>query len=99
MWEPVAANVEVVTDSIRDITAKGIVTADGTERAVDTIVVVTGFHVIDSPSYKLVHGRDGRELLDAFQEHGAYMGTTAHGFPNHFVPAPTPASVTRHSCT
>ena len=32
-----------------------------------------------------MHGVGGRELLDAFEEHGAYLGTTAHGFPNLFV--------------
>lgn len=80
-----AANVEVVTDGIRAITPTGLVANDGTERPVDTIVLATGFHVIDSPSYRLVHGVGGRDLLDAFDEHGAYLGTTAHGFPNMFV--------------
>jgi cyclohexanone monooxygenase len=78
-------NVDVITDGIREVTASSIVTKDGVERPVDTIVMATGFHVTDSPSYRLVHGIGGRDLLDAFEEHGAYLGTTAHGFPNLFV--------------
>jgi len=36
-------NVELVTDAIARVTPAGIVTADGTERAVDLLVCATGF--------------------------------------------------------
>jgi cation diffusion facilitator CzcD-associated flavoprotein CzcO len=78
-------NVDVVTAGVAEVRAHAIVDTDGIERPVDTIVLATGFHVTDSPTYQLIHGKDGRTLLDAFDDHGAYLGTTAHGFPNLFV--------------
>src|SRR5262249_13457504 len=63
-WYPALAqpNVELVTDSITQVTKKGIITADGTEREVDAISLGTGFHVTDPPLGALVHGRRGRSL-------------------------------------
>ncbi len=57
-WYPALAqpNVEVVTDGIREVRPHSIVTADGTEREVDTIVFGTGFHVTDIP----IAGHDPR---------------------------------------
>jgi cyclohexanone monooxygenase len=78
-------NAAVITDGIAEVTPTGIVANDGTERPVDTIVLATGFHVTDSPSFRLVHGVGGRDLLDGFMDYGAYLGTTASGFPNLFV--------------
>ncbi len=78
-------DVDVITDRIASVTPAGIVNAGGVEHPVDTIVLATGFSVVDSPSYRLVHGRHGRPLLDKFAQQGAYLGTTAHGFPNLFV--------------
>lgn len=79
-------NVEVVTDTISAITPRGIVTADGTERAVDTIVLGTGFHVTDMPIAAWVRGREGRTLDDVWQgSPQAYLGTTVTGFPNLFM--------------
>jgi cation diffusion facilitator CzcD-associated flavoprotein CzcO len=81
------SNVEVVTDSIAAITPRGIVTADGVEREVDTIILGTGFHVTDMPVAKWVHGRrDGRTLEDVWRgSPQAYLGTTVAGFPNLFM--------------
>ncbi|MGH2841147.1 MAG: flavin-containing monooxygenase, partial [Solirubrobacteraceae bacterium] len=80
-------NVEVVTDRITEIRARSIVTADGAERAVDTIILGTGFRVTDPPTAALVRGRDGRTLarraLDGDSVE-AYLGTTIAGFPNLF---------------
>jgi cation diffusion facilitator CzcD-associated flavoprotein CzcO len=79
-------NVELVTDGIREIRERSIVTADGTEREVDTIIFGTGFHVTDAPIAARVHGRDGRSLAEHWSETGAqaYLGTTVTGFPNLF---------------
>src|SRR5262245_11051395 len=41
-------NVEVVTEPIREMTRRGVMTADGREHEVDTIIFGTGFHVTDS---------------------------------------------------
>ena len=79
-------NVEVVTDSIAAITPRGIVTADGAEREVDTIILGTGFHVSDKPVAEWLHGRGGRTLSDVWQgSPQAYLGTTIAGFPNLFM--------------
>ena len=79
-------NVEVVTDSIAAITPRGVVTADGAEREVDTIILGTGFHVTDMPVAEWVHGRGGRTLNDLWQgSPQAYLGSTVAGFPNLFL--------------
>ncbi|UMG93529.1 NAD(P)/FAD-dependent oxidoreductase [Nocardioides sp. TF02-7] len=87
-WYPALAadDVDLVTDPIARVTADAVVTADGTERPVDVIVVATGFHVTDPPIAAHVTGRDGRTLADHWADHGmaAYKGTTVHGFPNYF---------------
>jgi cyclohexanone monooxygenase len=82
-----AQNVELVTDAITRVTPTGIVTADGTERPVDVIVVATGFHTTDLPIAERIHGRGGASLADTWAGAGmnAYKGTTVHGFPNLFV--------------
>jgi cyclohexanone monooxygenase len=79
-------HVDLVTDGIREITPTGIVTADGTEREVDAIIVATGFYTTEQPIAEHVKGRDGRTLADAWREGGmaAYKGTTIAGFPNLF---------------
>lgn len=77
-------NVELVTDPIQRVGAHSITTADGTERPIDVLIVCTGFHVTDSPTFELVHGRDGESLADKWRREGmsAHKGTTVHGFPN-----------------
>jgi cation diffusion facilitator CzcD-associated flavoprotein CzcO len=80
------ANVEVVDSGIREVRAHSIVTEDGSEREVDTIIFGTGFHVTDQPLIDRVRGRDGRLLAEHW--HGtmaAFNGTTITGFPNLFV--------------
>ena len=79
-------HVDLVTDPIEKVTGHSVITADGTEREVDVLVVATGFHTTDQPIAHRVHGRDGRSLADAWAETGmqAYKGTTVHGFPNYF---------------
>jgi cation diffusion facilitator CzcD-associated flavoprotein CzcO/pimeloyl-ACP methyl ester carboxylesterase len=82
-----AENVELVTDAIREVRPRSIVTADGVEREVDTIVMATGFRVTNHPVFERVHGRDGRSVTETWRETGAqaYLGTTVAGFPNMFV--------------
>jgi cation diffusion facilitator CzcD-associated flavoprotein CzcO len=79
-------NVEVVTDSIRAIGPHTIVTADGTEREIDTIILGTGFHVTDMPVAEWVRGREGRTLAEKWQgSPQAFLGSTIAGFPNLFL--------------
>ncbi|MEV0030753.1 NAD(P)/FAD-dependent oxidoreductase [Nocardia sp. NPDC050793] len=79
-------NVDVVTDGIREIRAGSIVTEDGTEREIDALIVATGFHVTDSPTYETITGRDGRTLSEVFDEIGqqGYKGSAVANFPNMF---------------
>ncbi|MBO0855623.1 MAG: NAD(P)/FAD-dependent oxidoreductase, partial [Nocardia sp.] len=79
-------NVDVVTDDITEVRENSVVTADGTEREVDAIIVATGFHVTDSPAYETVTGRDGRSLTEVFDEVGqqGYKGSVVRNFPNMF---------------
>ncbi len=85
-WYPMLAqdNVELVTDGIAEIRENSIVGTDGTVREVDAIVVATGFHVTDSPTYQRIVGADGLTLSQVWATHGqqAYLGSTVHGFPN-----------------
>jgi cation diffusion facilitator CzcD-associated flavoprotein CzcO len=87
-WYPAfnRPNVELVTQSIERITSDSVVTADGRERAVDTIVLATGFDATKYLSVVDVTGRDDRRLDDAWSEGAqAYLGITTAGFPNLFM--------------
>jgi cation diffusion facilitator CzcD-associated flavoprotein CzcO len=79
-------NVEVVTDGIREVTARGIIANDGVERPVDAIVFGTGFDVHDYLGRLSVTGRDGEDLGARWAREGAkgYLGTVVSGFPNLF---------------
>ncbi|MCB0996765.1 MAG: NAD(P)/FAD-dependent oxidoreductase [Acidimicrobiales bacterium] len=79
-------NLELVTDHIARITPGGVVTEDGTERAVDTIILATGFAATKYLSAIDVVGRDGRTIDDAWNDGAqAYLGITTAGFPNLFM--------------
>src|SRR5215211_4085235 len=87
-WYPALAkpNVELVTHAITEVRERSIVSADGSERKVDTIIFGTGFKVTDMPSGHWVRGRGGRKLVEAWDgSPRAHLGTTIAGFPNLFV--------------
>jgi cation diffusion facilitator CzcD-associated flavoprotein CzcO len=87
-WYPTfnRPNVELITEPVERITAEGVVTADGVCRAVDTIIMATGFQTTKYLSAIEVTGRDGRDLGDEWREGAhAYLGITAAGFPNLFM--------------
>ena len=77
---------ELITDGIARVTRGGIVTADGTERAVDAIVLATGFHVTDSFNYLDLKGAHGEDLVDRWRREGiaAHRGITVADVPNLF---------------
>jgi len=80
------SNVEVITDRIREVRANSIVTEDGQEHEIDTIICGTGFHVTNAHLPQYIHGRDGRSLADHWHAgSSAYFGTTISGFPNLFL--------------
>jgi cation diffusion facilitator CzcD-associated flavoprotein CzcO len=80
------SNVELVTDPIEKVTPRGVVTADGREREVDTILLATGFDTQKYVSVIDVVGRDGLEIDEAWEKGPeAYFGVTTSGFPNLFI--------------
>ncbi|MEO9139165.1 MAG: NAD(P)/FAD-dependent oxidoreductase [Jatrophihabitans sp.] len=85
-WYPMLAkdHVDLVTDGIAEIRGNAIVSTDGTVREVDAIIVATGFHVTDSPTFERIVGKDGRSLASVWSETGqqAYKGAAVAGFPN-----------------
>jgi cation diffusion facilitator CzcD-associated flavoprotein CzcO len=79
-------NVELVTEPIERITEHGIVTVDGVERTVDTLILATGFKTTKYLSAIEVTGHAGLRLDDAWAEGAhAYLGITTAGFPNLFM--------------
>jgi cation diffusion facilitator CzcD-associated flavoprotein CzcO len=80
-------NVDVVTEKIVRIMPNAVVTADGVEHEVDTIIFGTGFTVGASVGHSVpITGRDGVPLAgwDGNSAEG-FLGTTFAGFPNLFV--------------
>ncbi len=79
-------NLELVTEPIREITARAVVTANGQFREVDTIILATGFAATKYLSAIDVVGCGGRRIEDAWGDGAvAYLGMTTTGFPNLFM--------------
>ena len=79
------ANVDVITDDIAEVREHAVVTADGVEHEVDTIVFGTGFDVPPRGADRVI-GRDGRSVIDVYDERPrSYNGTCLVGFPNLFT--------------
>lgn len=87
-WYPAISqlNVELVTDHIDEITETGVVTKDGYERKVDTIIHGTGFAATELLAPMEITGLRGKKLSTAWKNGAeAYMGMSTHGFPNLFM--------------
>jgi len=81
-----ADNVELVPRPVASVTRTGVVDADGVERAVDAIVMATGFQPANYLARLPIVGRDGRTLQQYWAgEPHAYLGITVPGFPNFFM--------------
>lgn len=79
-------NLELVTEPIARITQDAVVTEDGRERVVDTLVLATGFSATKYLSALDVTGRGGQSINDAWKDGAsAYLGITTTGFPNLFM--------------
>jgi cation diffusion facilitator CzcD-associated flavoprotein CzcO len=87
-WYPTfnRPNVALVTDPIARITSDSIITAAGTERKTEVIVLATGFETTKFLSAIPIHGRNNT-LLNAAWADGAsaYLGITTPRFPNLFM--------------
>jgi cation diffusion facilitator CzcD-associated flavoprotein CzcO len=87
-WYPAltSPNVEVVPHAVTKVTPKGIVSADGAERAADTLILGTGFTITDLPIARRIVGRDGRTLDEVWGgSPTGHLGTVVSGFPNLFM--------------
>jgi cation diffusion facilitator CzcD-associated flavoprotein CzcO len=79
-------NVELIPRAVQSVTPTGIVDADGVERAVDVIVMATGFRATEYLARLRVVGRGGRTLAEHWAgEPRAYLGITVPGFPNFYM--------------
>jgi 4-hydroxyacetophenone monooxygenase len=79
--------VELVDDSITRIEGNKIITADGSEREADVLVMATGFDVLRVINTYETVGRSGRTLREAWEDDNAkaYVGTVVPDFPNFFI--------------
>jgi cation diffusion facilitator CzcD-associated flavoprotein CzcO len=87
-WYPtlLRSNVEVVTDAVERITPSGVVTADGQERPLDTLIFGTGFTSTDFLAPMRVTGRNGIDLNEVWKDGAAaFLGLSVPGFPNLFM--------------
>ncbi len=78
-------NVDLVTEPIAEVRADRVVTRDGREQEVGTIILGTGFTANDFLAPMTIRGFGGRELDDVWRERGgaeAYLGLVVNGFPN-----------------
>jgi cation diffusion facilitator CzcD-associated flavoprotein CzcO len=79
------SNVELVTERIAEVRSRSVATADGRERAVDVIILATGFRASEQVAPFDIVGRKGRRLDEVWGAGAeAYLGTTVAGFPNLF---------------
>jgi cation diffusion facilitator CzcD-associated flavoprotein CzcO len=79
-------NAEVVTEAIREVSEKGVITADGVEHPADVLIYGTGFQALDFLAPMRVHGLGGLDLNQAWKDGAeAYLGVTVSGFPNLFL--------------
>jgi cation diffusion facilitator CzcD-associated flavoprotein CzcO len=78
-------NVELVCDPIAEVRERSVVTADRSEREVDTIILGTGFHVTDIPIADRIRDGRGRSLAETWDgSPQAHRGTMVAGYPNLF---------------
>jgi cation diffusion facilitator CzcD-associated flavoprotein CzcO len=78
-------NVELVCEGISEVRGRTIVADDGRERDVDTIILGTGFKVLDMPIADRVRDGAGRSLAEHWDgSPRAHRGTMVAGFPNLF---------------
>ncbi len=89
-WYPTfnRANVELVTQGVREFKANSIVTQDGVERPVDCVILGTGF-VVDPRIYMKnfeLRGLGGHTVAEDWKvSPTAYYGITTANYPNMYM--------------
>ena len=91
-------NVSLVTEKIIEFRPDAVITADGAEHSVDTVILATGFHVTDNPTFTKVTGKNGQTLADGVR----LAPTSAPWYPasptTSSSPVRTPGLVTPRCC-
>jgi cation diffusion facilitator CzcD-associated flavoprotein CzcO len=82
-----APNVDVIDTPVASFTAHEVIGQDGVARAVDVVIMGTGFEAAEPPYAEHIIGCDGRRLSEVWKSDGvaAYAGSTVTGFPNLFL--------------
>jgi cation diffusion facilitator CzcD-associated flavoprotein CzcO len=79
-------NVEVINGGLAEVRGRTLVGTDGSEREVDTIILGTGFHVLDMPIADRIADGEGRSLAAHWNgSPQAHRGSMVAGFPNFFL--------------
>lgn len=79
-------NVDLITSPIREVREHCLVTTDGAEHEVDTIIYGTGFRIGNAGLPRIV-GASGVELTELWRRNGmqGHLGVAVSGFPNFFT--------------
>ena len=79
-------NVKLITGSVTEARADGVITSDGTTHQADVLIWATGFDVVNLLAPMKIVGIGGRELHDDWDgdDARAYLGTVVPGYPNFF---------------
>jgi cation diffusion facilitator CzcD-associated flavoprotein CzcO len=77
--------VDTKGQGITEINADGPV-FDGKSYPLDVLIYATGFEVQKTGIYNAIHGRNGREINEVYQDGiRTLFGVHTHGFPNLFI--------------
>jgi cation diffusion facilitator CzcD-associated flavoprotein CzcO len=90
LWTFNRRHVELISEPIERVTPTGVRTADGRERAIDVLVLATGFRMATDPeNYRSnpVRGRGGFDLAEFYARNRvrSYESVSLPGLPNHFM--------------
>ncbi|MFC7449100.1 flavin-containing monooxygenase [Rhodococcus daqingensis] len=87
-WYPALAkpNVQVVFQGVERLTERGLVTTDGSEYEVDTVIFGTGYTAGDLAVTHIIRNGAGATINEVWNgSPRSYLGLAVHGFPNMFM--------------
>ena len=77
-------NVELIPESLSEVTPRGITTATGRKIDADVIIYCTGYRILDFDRFEVI-GRGGLSLTEEMgDDPRAHKGIARPGFPNYF---------------
>jgi acetyl esterase/lipase len=96
--QPNVTLVDVKTNPIERLTENGLATT-AAEYDLDVVILALGFDAFSGAQLALpMTGRDGVTLKERWGDGPlAYLGMTAHGFPNYFQFATGPSAASQHN--